>query len=107
MTEEKSGSKPSLISTLSNDPTRIRGDVSISRVIDRMRISSGQTIIINSTSFSLLHLGSNEERSLFDSSYNLSARSITISNHSRIGGSDDRLSTAPLDEDIGITGKPK
>ena len=84
----------------SKDPTRIRGDVSITRIIDRMRISPGQTTIINSTSFSLLHSGSNEERSSFDSSYNLSAGSITISNHTKIDGSDDRMSTTLIGDRI-------
>ena len=49
--EEKRDSKPSLLMMGSKDPTRIRGDVSITRILDRIRISSGQTTIINNTSF--------------------------------------------------------
>jgi hypothetical protein len=90
---EKWDDKPRLPLMESKDPTRIRGDVSITRILDRIRISSGQTLIINSSSFSLLHSNSNAEDSSFDSSYNLSARSITISNQSKTDGSKDRRST--------------
>ena len=91
--EEKNDSKPSPSSRESKDPTRIRGDVSKTRLIDSMRISPGHTTLINSTSFLLPHSSYYAEDPSINSSYNLAFRRMIISDYANIVGSGDRMTT--------------
>jgi hypothetical protein len=101
--DEKWDNKPSMLMG-SKDPTRIRGDVSITRIMDRIRISPGQTTVINGTSFSLLGSHYNAEDLSIDSLYNLSARSINISNQSSLDdsadGKTDDISEVDIDSEV-------
>ena len=90
--EEKNDSKSSLSSKESHPP-RIRGDVSITRFIDGIKISPGHTKLINRTSFSLPHSSYYAEGPTINSSYNLSASSMIISNYANVVGSGDRMTT--------------
>jgi len=91
--EERRDRDLSLFLMQPKDPTRITGDVSITRFVDPIRISSGQTTIVNGTSFSLPDSSSNDDGSSIGSSYNLSASSVTVSNDSSTDSSDDSMST--------------